>query len=378
MPTYRTQAIITLPQSPYKMDALIQTKAIDLLTDLIRTPSFSGEEDGTAALIVKWLESFGIETNRDKNNVWATNLHFDSNKPTILLNSHHDTVQPNAGYTNDPFDPKISDGNIYGLGSNDAGGSLVSLMAVFVHYYHEKDLNYNLVLAATAEEENSGANGIKHLLPSLPEMDFAIVGEPTEMHLAIAEKGLLVIDAYAQGVAGHAAHENTENAIINAMEDIHWINTYEFPQTSDVLGKTKMSVTQINAGKQHNLVPATCHFVIDVRVNERYTNKAVFDTINQHTKSELKARSFNLNSSSIANDHPIVKAGTELGRNIYGSPTLSDQANLTCPSLKIGPGKSSRSHSADEFITMKELKEGMELYERLLHKILTRKINLGH
>jgi acetylornithine deacetylase len=348
----------------------LTNKAVNLLIDLIQIPSFSGEENGTAEKLVSWLREQGIEPNRLKNNVWATNKYFDERRPTILLNSHHDTVKPNKGYTNDPFEANCKDGKLYGLGSNDAGGSLVSLMALFVHFYAQKDLNYNLIIAATAEEENSGSNGIKRLLPILPKIDFALVGEPTEMQLAIAEKGLLVIDAYADGIAGHAAHDNTENAIYKAVQDIEWIKSFEFPEKSDFLGGVKMSVTQINAGEQHNLVPAECHFVIDVRVNECYTNQQVLKCIDTNTSSKLKARSFNLNSSSIPFEHPIVKAGINLGRQVYGSPTLSDQANLNCPSLKLGPGKSSRSHSSNEFIYINEIEEGITLYINLVNNLL--------
>ena len=352
------------------MDNTIPHKAIELLKQLIQTQSFSREEDETATLIEKWFAGFNIKTNRNQNNVWTTNKHFDAAKPSILLNSHHDTVKPNKAYTNDPFEAKVIDGKLYGLGSNDAGGCLVSLMVLFVHYYEQENLQYNLILAATAEEEISGKNGIASLLELLPPIDFAVVGEPTEMNLAIAEKGLLVIDGSADGISGHAAHENTENAIYNAIEDINWIRNYQFPKVSDSLGKVKMSVTQINAGSQHNVVPAECHFVIDVRVSDAYQNQEVFDIINQNTKSKVEVRSFRLNSSSIAENHPIVKAGIELGRKTYGSPTISDQALLSCPSLKLGPGKSSRSHSADEFIEIAEIEEGIKLYINIFNKIL--------
>ena len=352
------------------MEKEITIKAIELLKQLIQTPSFSEEEDETATIIEQWLIDFGIKTNRNQNNIWAINKYFDTNKPTILLNSHHDTVKPNKAYTNDPFDAKEDDGKLYGLGSNDAGGCLVSLMSLFVHYYEHSDLQYNLVIAATAEEEISGKKGIASLLELLPPISFAVVGEPTEMQLAIAEKGLLVIDGYAGGVSGHAAHENTENAIYNALEDIVWIKNYEFPNISKELGKVKMSVTQINAGSQHNVVPSECHFVIDVRVNDAYQNKEVFDIIDKHTKSKLEARSFRLNSSSINSNHPIVKAGITLGRKTYGSPTISDQALLSCPSLKLGPGKSARSHSANEFIEIEEIEEGIKLYINIFKQIL--------
>ena len=326
-------------------NSTLHNNAIDLLKSLISTPSFSGEEAQTAKIIASWLTKNGVEINRHKNNVWATNKYFDQNKPTVLLNSHHDTVKPNKAYTNNPFESKIENGKLYGIGSNDAGGCLVSLMSTFVHFYSQKDLKYNLVLAATAEEENSGPNGLNNLQKILPEITFAVIGEPTEMQISVSEKGLLVIDAFASGIAGHAAHENTENAIYNAMQDIDWIRNYTFPKTSPTLGNVKMSVTQINAGEQHNVVPANCHFVIDVRTNEYYTNQEIFEIFDANTKSELKARSFHLNSSSISLDHPIVQAGISLGKKTYGSPTLSDQAVLTCPSLKLGPGVSARSHS---------------------------------
>ncbi len=350
---------------------VLQQKAINLLKSLIETPSFSGEEDKTAELIItKWFNEFDIPTQRIKNNIWATNNYFDNNKPCVLLNSHHDTVKPNKAYTNNPFEAKVEGDKLYGLGSNDAGGSLVSLLALFTHFYRQKKLKYNIVIAITAEEENSGQNGLNSILKTLPPIDFAVVGEPTLMQLAVAEKGLLVIDGYAKGIPGHAAHYNTENAITKAIQDIHWINNYEFKHESNILGKVKMSVTQINAGKQHNIVPGVCHFVIDTRVNEHYSNQEVFDIINKNTKSEMKARSFKLNSSAIALDHPIVKAGIDLGRISYGSPTLSDQAVLSCPSLKLGPGDSLRSHSANEFIHISEVKEGIALYIDIFNKIL--------
>ncbi len=345
-------------------------KAIRLLEELIRTPSFSGQEDKAAGLIANWLADFQIESRRIENNVWAVNKHFDIKKPSILLNSHIDTVRPNKSYTRDPYEAKTEGGKLYGLGSNDAGGSLVSLLALFAYYFDRDDLKYNLIIAATGEEENSGIHGLKKLLKSLPPIDFAVVGEPTGMQLAIAEKGLLVLDGYASGISGHAAHENTENAIYNAIEDINWIRNYQFPKNSDTLGKVKMSVTQIRAGEQHNVVPSGCNFVVDVRINDRYSNREIFEFIDAHTKSEMVARSFRLNSSSIPADHPIVLAGIKLGISTYGSPTMSDQANLSCPSLKLGPGDSARSHSADEFIYLSEIDEAIKLYIELFNEIL--------
>ncbi|MFT5619583.1 MAG: acetylornithine deacetylase [Arenicella sp.] len=344
--------------------------AIQLLQNLIQTSSFSGEEQETASLIENWLQEKGIEIQREHNNIWAFNKCFDSGKPSILLNSHHDTVRPNSGYTRNPHEAKIEDGKLFGLGSNDAGGCLVSLLSTFAYFYDKENLKYNLVIVASAEEENSGPNSLRSVLDKLPNFEFGIVGEPTEMNLAIAEKGLLVLDGYAKGIAGHAAHENTQNAIYQALEDVDWIRNYEFEKVSEMLGKVKMSVTQIEAGKQHNLVPASCHFVVDVRLNEHYSNRKIFEFISSNTKSEIKARSFNLNSSFISKSHPIVQAGLGLGKQTYGSPTLSDQAVLDFPSLKIGPGVSARSHSADEFIEIREIEEGIEIYKQLLKAIL--------
>ncbi len=345
-------------------------KALELLQDLIKIPSFSGEEDQTAQCIFNWLQEMGVNVQRDKNNVWAVNHFFDASKPSILLNSHHDTVKPNKGYTKDPFTPEIADGKLFGLGSNDAGGPLVTLASLFVHFYNQSDLKYNLILALTAEEENSGDNGLDYLKTILPPIEFAVIGEPTEMKMAIAEKGLLVIDGYATGVSGHAAHENTVNALYKAIDDINWIRNYEFSKVSPLLGKVKMSVTQINAGNQHNVVPAECHFVVDVRVNELYQNKEIFDFLQQNTQSHLEARSFKLNSSYISSEHPVVKSWKTFEGETYGSPTCSDQAVLNVPSFKMGPGNSLRSHSADEFIYLNEIKEGIEKYIQLFTKIL--------
>ena len=341
-----------------------------MLKKLIATPSFSKEEAETASIIGDWLTKHNIPFNRQENNIWTWNRHFDKTKPTILLNSHHDTVKPNEGYTNDPFDAKIEDGKLFGLGSNDAGASLVALLAVFKNYYGQENMAYNLVIAATAEEEISGQNGIESIFPLLPSIEFALIGEPTEMNLAIAEKGLLVIDAIADGIAGHVAHDNTKNAIQSAIADIQLLQELQFPKESSLLGKTKISVTQIQAGTQHNVVPDSCHFVIDVRVNDMYSNEEVFDIIKSTVSSKLTARSMRLNSSAISETHPIVQAGKNLGLTTYGSPTLSDQALLNCPSLKIGPGVSSRSHSADEFIEIQELEYGIDTYINLLNQLL--------
>lgn len=351
------------------IDTLYQ-QAVELLQKLIATQSFSREEEGTADIIEQFLKEKGVTPNRKINNVWARNKHFSATKPTILLNSHHDTVKPNSGYTRNPLEPKIEGGKLYGLGSNDAGGCLVSLIAVFLYFYERTDLKYNFCVAATAEEEISGLNGIELVFPDLGEIDFGIIGEPTLMQLAVAERGLMVLDCVAHGKAGHAAREEGENAIYNAIKDIEWFRTFRFPKESDLFGPIKMSVTVINAGSQHNVVPASCNFVVDVRVTDAYKNEEVLEIIRQHVKCDVKARSTRLKPSSIDRNHPIVKAGISLGRTTYGSPTTSDQSLLDIETIKIGPGDSARSHTADEFIYVVEIKQGIELYVAMLEKIV--------
>ena len=344
--------------------------AVALLRQMIQTPSFSKEEAGTAGLLAEFLQERGVEVHRKKNNVWAFTRHYDPAKPTILLNSHHDTVKPNGAYTRDPFAATVEGDRLYGLGSNDAGASGVSLLAAFLHFYDRKDLKYNLCVAITAEEENSGHDGLECVIPELGPLEFAIVGEPTLMQLAIAERGLMVIDCTAHGKAGHAAREEGDNAIYKAMQDIEWFRTYRFPKVSDLFGAVKMSVTIISAGTQHNVVPAECRFTVDIRVTDRYTNEEVLEIIKEHVSCEVKARSTRLRPSSIRPDHPIVQAGLALGRTTYGSPTTSDQALLDIPSLKLGVGDSARSHSADEFVHLSEIREGIELYIKMLSAIL--------
>lgn len=351
------------------MEKLIQG-SIGLLMDLIRTQSYSKEEDKTATLINNYLKSYGVATHQDLNNVWAFNKYYDASKPTILLNSHHDTVHPNKDYTRDPFQAEIIEGKLYGLGSNDAGGCLVSLIATFLHYYNQPNLKYNFVIAATAEEEISGLHGIEWIVPKLGALDFAIVGEPTQMHLAIAEKGLMVLECKAPGKSGHAAREEGENAIYNAIKDILWFQSYQFPKKSEMFGFIKMSVTMIHAGTQHNVVPSSCDFVVDVRITDAYTNEEVLDIIHEHTISDIHPRSTRLKPSCIDIQHPIVQAGIALGRTTYGSPTTSDQALLKIPSVKLGPGDSARSHTADEFIYVKEIEEGVPLYIKMLDQIV--------
>lgn len=349
----------------------LQNDALELLKSLIITQSFSKEEDPTANLLISWLEARGIEVKRDLHNVWAVNKYFDVSKPTILLNSHHDTVKPNSAYTRDPFAATVEDGKLYGLGSNDAGGCLVGLMSAFVNFYDKKDLKYNFVLAATAEEEISGKNGIAYMQPIMPKIDLAIVGEPTLLDLAIAEKGLVVFDGKVTGTPGHAAHiPNSQNPVFMALKDLNWINSYEFPKVSESLGKVKMTVSQINAGKQHNVVPSELSFVVDCRVTDAYSNQEIADIIIENTECEVTPRSLRLNSSRIDPNHELVKAGLKLGKKTYGSPTLSDQCRLTCQSVKLGPGDSLRSHSADEFIYVQEVYDGVKFYIDILNEIV--------
>lgn len=349
----------------------LTSEAINLLKNLIETQSFSSEEDKTATLIEAWFKTNQIDYKHTKNNVWAVNKYFDKNKPTLLLNSHHDTVKPNNGYTKNPFKAIVEDGKLYGLGSNDAGGCLVSLIATFTHFYAQENLKYNLVIVASAEEESSGPNGLNSMLEIIPKIDVAIVGEPTLMNLAVAEKGLVVFDAVVKGTPSHAAHPNNNNAIYNTIEVLKWFKDFTFKETSEALGEVKMTVTQINAGKQHNAIPADVKLVIDVRVNDKYTNQEIANLLIANAPCDsITPRSLKLNSSSIPIEHDLVKAGISIGRATYGSPTLSDQAVLTCPSLKLGPGDSTRSHSADEFIYLNEIEEGIKIYIELLQKVL--------
>jgi acetylornithine deacetylase len=349
----------------------IGEEAVELLKQLIATPSFSKEEDKTAEILFHFLSQRTVHVKQAGNNVWARNVHYDESKPTILLNSHHDTVKPNKGYTLDPFAPICENGKLFGLGSNDAGGSLVSLIATFLHFNERDNLKYNLVLAASAEEEISGKNGIELVLPELGPIDFGIVGEPTQMQMAVAERGLMVLDCTVLGKAGHAARNEGENAIYKALKDIAWFSSYEFPKVSDLLGPVKMSVTVIDTqNKAHNVVPAQCTFVVDTRVNELYSFEEVLDTIRKNVSCELQPRSFRLRSTSIPLDHSLVKAGLKLNRTYYGSPTTSDKALMPFPALKIGPGDSARSHTADEYIYIDEIKQGIDLYIKLLNEIV--------
>lgn len=352
------------------MNHQLKHDAIELLKKLISIQSFSKEENITGDVIEAFFKDRGVYTFRKIHNIWAFNKHYDPKKPTVLLNSHHDTVKPNKGYTKDPFSPIVEDGKLFGLGSNDAGGCLVSLMATFLYYHDKPDLKYNVAFAASAEEEISGFNGIELIVPELGPIEFAIVGEPTLMHLAIAEKGLMVCDCVAYGKSGHAAREEGDNAIYKALKDIQWISTYQFPKVSPFMGPIKMSVTIIHAGSQHNVVPDRCEFTVDVRVTEQYTHEELLETIRANVGSEVTPRSMRMRSSSIPETHPIVQAGLSLGRTTYGSPTTSDQALIPVPSLKLGPGDSARSHTADEFIHLNEIEEGIDLYIEILGKVI--------
>ena len=340
--------------------------AIALLTELIQTPSFSREEDQTAELIFRFLTFHGAHPQRDKNNVWATNKHFDPAKPTILLNSHHDTVKPGASWTYDPFGGVVEGDRLTGLGSNDAGASAVSLLATFLHFHQRPDLPFNLICAITAEEEVSGADGIRRLLPLLPPVALGIVGEPTQMALAVAEKGLVVLDCVTHGRTGHAARDEGENALYKAVADIQWLQQYRFPQVSGLLGPVKMTVTQISAGSQHNVVPDRCQYVVDVRTNELYSNAEVVRIVQEHVQAEVTPRSTHLNSSRIAPEHPLVRRAVALGHQPFGSATLSDQSMMPFATVKIGPGDSARSHTPDEYILLSEIRAGIRGYVALL------------
>lgn len=349
----------------------LQQSAVDLLKKLISTPSFSKEESDTAQILADFLTQHTIPVKRFLNNVWAVNQYFDPSKPTLLLNSHHDTVKPNKAYTLDPFLPIEKEGKLFGLGSNDAGGSLVSLLTVFIYYYAKQDLRYNLVFAATAEEEISGKNGIEALLAELPAIDCGIVGEPTLMQMAIAERGLLVLDITTTGIAGHAARNEGENALYKALDDIEWIRNFSFDRVSPLLGEVKMTVTVIETeNKAHNVVPPQCHFVADIRVNELYQFEEILEIIQSHISGKVVPRSLRMRSTSIALDHPLIQSGLSLNRSYYGSPTTSDKALMPFQTLKMGPGDSARSHTADEFIFINEIHDGIALYIELLNPMI--------
>jgi acetylornithine deacetylase len=344
-------------------------QALELLKKLISIPSVSREEDGTADVIEQFFISKGLKPYRKANNIWVTDF-ISEELPVLLLNSHHDTVKPSSSWSIDPYVPLEKDGKLYGLGSNDAGSSLVSLMQVFLHYYKKPGRKFNLIFAASAEEELGGMNGIESIKPELGNIDLAVVGEPTQMQMAVAEKGLMVVDGKTTGKVGHSARNEGINAIYKALPDIEWFRTFKFPDESELLGPVKMTVTQITAGYQHNMVPDVCNFVVDVRTNEHYSNEQAFEIIRRHMQNtEVSARSTRLNSSRIPLDHPLVKQGIKLGLTYYGSPTTSDQAIIRTTSMKIGPGDSARSHSADEFVYLEEIRKGIEIYIQLLDKL---------
>lgn len=339
--------------------------AVKLLKKLIATPSVSKSEADAARVIREQIQEYGFDGNVEANNTWIVSKDWNDNKPTLLLNAHIDTVKPAATWSRDPFSPTL-DGNIlYGLGSNDCGGGLVSLLQLF-RILSIKPQKFNYIYLASAEEEISGINGISRALPLLPKIDLAIVGEPTNMQPAIAEKGLMVLDVIAHGKSGHAARNEGINAIYEAIDDLEWFRNYQFQKISPFLGPTKMTVTVIHAGTQHNVIPDTCMMLVDVRTNEFYDNEEVFHFINQHTKSECHAHSFRLKSSRIDPEHPLIKRCISMGMTPFGSPTLSDQSLMSFPSFKLGPGESSRSHSANEFIKIDEIRNAIQQYTNLL------------
>lgn len=343
-------------------------EAVSLLSHLIATPSVSRDERRAADIMEEELVRCGFTPHREANNVWAIGSCQREDRPTLLLNAHIDTVKPVASYTRNPYEPSLEDGTLYGLGSNDCGGGLVSLLQVFRELSASERCPYNLVYLASAEEEVSGKDGISRALPLLPHIDVAIVGEPTGMQPAVAEKGLMVVDITAHGKSGHAARNEGVNAIYEALDDLCWIRSHRFDRVSRFLGPTKMQATVVNAGTQHNVVPDECKIVVDVRTNELYTNEEVFDIISSHCKSECRARSFRLHSSRIDLNHPLVERCVALGLQPFGSPTLSDQALMPFASLKLGPGQSARSHSADEYIKVSEIEHAIGLYLRLLER----------
>lgn len=346
----------------------ITQSATELLKDLIRTQSFSREEDKTADRIASYLQEHDVDIQRSGNNVWAVHGK-DESMPLVLLNSHHDTVKPNSGWTMDPFTPVEKDQKLFGLGSNDAGGALVSLLAAFLYLRKQGDLNFRLVYSATAEEEISGRGGVESILSQLGPIDLALVGEPTEMQPATAEKGLLVLDCLAHGVAGHAARDIGENAILKAIQDIQWFYSYTFPRESELLGPVKMSVTIIEAGSQHNVIPDACRFTVDVRTTDTWSNTDVLEEIRRHVKCEITPRSVRLDSSALPPDHPAQKVIRSLNLQPFGSATCSDQGVIPFPSLKMGPGRSERSHTADEFIYLKEIEQGITGYVEFLEEL---------
>ena len=347
------------------------SEAVALLRALIATPSFSGEEDRVAGIVQQALAAWGATVHRSRNNVWAFAPAYRAERPTLLLNGHLDTVRPHAAWSRDAFAPDIVDGRLYGLGSNDAGAALVSLLAAFRHFLDADTRAMNLVFSATAEEENSGPNGIEAILGALGPVAAALVGEPTGMQMAVAERGLMVLDCVAHGRAGHAARAEGDNAIVHALRDIRWFHSYRFPRESAMLGSVSMNVTAIHAGRLHNVIPDRCEYLVDVRSTDAYSNEEVLDIVRRHVSGDVTPRSLRLRATALAPGHPLVAAGRALGREAYASPTTSNKALLPFPALKMGPGASSRSHTADEFILLDEISEGIELYIAFLERLLT-------
>jgi acetylornithine deacetylase len=343
---------------------------VELLSSLISKPSISKEEDMTADVLESFFKLQHIKVHRKHNNIWVQNKYFDPSRKTILFNSHHDTVKTGSDWTRDPFTPVIEDEKLYGLGSNDAGASLVSLIAVFLQFYDVQNLSYNLIMLASAEEEISGIHGVESVLGTLGKISFGIVGEPTGMQMAIAEKGLLVLDCQTTGKSGHAARGTGINAIYIAMEDIDWIRKYNFSMVSDTLGPVMMTATMIESGSQHNVIPDSCKFVVDVRNTDSYSNEEVLQIMKDNMKSQVNVRSTRLQPSTISPDHILVKTAKKLGIKTSGSETLSDQALMKFPTIKMGPGDSIRSHAADEYINLDEIREGIEIYKQVLDNII--------
>lgn len=352
------------------MKKTLSETAIALLKNLIETPSISGEEEQATQIVVDFMRAHSIKTQQKHNNIWAFNIEYDPVKPTLLLNSHLDTVKPNSGWTKKPFTALFENGKLYGLGSNDAGASLVSLLAVFKHFYSRTDLNHNIIFLASAEEENTGKNGIQTVLHELDRIDLAIIGEPTGMQMAIAEKGLMVLRCQAKGTTGHAARDIGVNAISIAIKDIQWIHTYKFPKESATLGPVKMTATMIQAGTQHNVIPSECNFTIDIRTTDMYSNKEVLQIICENISSEVPSPSLDLNPSSLPESHKMVQVAKQMKIPTFGSPTLSDQCQIMAPSIKMGPGMSERSHTADEFVYLSEIEQGIITYISLLERYL--------
>jgi acetylornithine deacetylase len=349
----------------------LKEQALNLLQQLVATPSLSREEAGTAALLEKFMVDHGLAPERKFNNLWIRNDYYAEHKPTLFLNSHHDTVKPNNGWTMDPFKPVIKDGKLFGLGCNDAGASLVSLLATFLYHHQRRDMKYNIVFSATAEEESSGKNGIRSIMNDVGKIDFAVVGEPTGMQLSLAEKGLLVIRCKANGISGHAARDVGRNAILAAFKDIQWFSTFQFPIISELLGQVKMTVTMIEGGIQHNVIPDSCQFTVDIRTTDCYTSDEVLNIIKKNISSEIISCSLNLRASYAPGDHDFVNCARQLGIETFGSPTLSDRTFIDAPSVKIGPGRSERSHTPDEYVFIAEVEQGIDTYIRLIDKYVS-------